>query len=288
MRGIRKYYWLAKPGIVYSNVIAAIAGFFFASTIVGRLDIVSFLATVGGMGFVIASACVLNNYLDRAIDKKMKRTSWRATATGKISTRAVFMYLGILGAVGFMLLIIFTNWLVVGLVALAYFSYIVLYGAAKRTTIHSTLIGTIPGGIPPVAGYAAVIGVLDYVTLLLFLAMVCWQMAHFYSIGMRRRDEYAAANLPVMPVVKGMHPTKVQILAYIAAFVVVVLLLVITSPLNFSFLAVMTILGFVWFFRGVRGFKESNDQAWAKRMFLFSLVVLLSFCSLLSIGVLLP
>ena len=288
MQGVKKYYWLAKPGIVYSNVIAAIAGFFFASAVVGRLDIVSFLATAGGMALVIASACVLNNYLDRGIDKKMKRTSWRATATGKISTRAVFTYLGILGTAGFALLIVCTNWLVVGLVALAYFSYIVLYGAAKRTTIHSTLVGTIPGGIPPVAGYAAVIGALDYVALLLFLAMVCWQMAHFYSIGMRRRDEYAAANLPVMPVVKGMRATKVQIQAYIAAFIVVNLLLVIVSPLNVSFLAVMITLGLIWFFKGVRGFKASDDQAWAKRMFLFSLIVLLSFCALLSIGALLP
>lgn len=288
MEAIKKYYWLAKPGIVFSNVISAIAGFFLASARTGDLDIVSFLATISGMALVIASACVLNNYLDRGIDKKMKRTSWRATAAGKISTMAVFVYLGVLGILGFTLLAVLTNWLVVGLVALAYFSYIVFYGAAKRTTIHSTLVGTIPGGIPLVAGYGAVTGQLDYIALLLFLAMVCWQMAHFYAIGMRRREEYAAADLPVMPVVKGMHATKVQILFYVAGFTFITLLIVPVSSLGLSYLLVMGVLGISWFVKGLQGFKESDEQAWAKRMFLFSLVVLLSFCTMLSIGVLLP
>ena len=288
MKGIQKYYWLTKPGIVFSNVIAAIAGFFLASGRAYELNLGIFLALVVGTALVIASACVFNNYLDRGIDSKMKRTSWRATASGNISTWAVFAFLGVLGVIGFTLLVIFTNMLTVLLVAVAYFSYVVLYGIAKRKTIHGTLVGTIPGGIPPVAGYVAVTSSFDSAALLLFLIMLCWQMAHFYAIGMRRRDEYAAANLPVMPVVKGMYATKIQILCYVSGFIVVNILLVLLGYVGYVYLAVMTTLGIVWLVKGVRGFRKGDDQKWAKRMFLFSLVVLLAFCAMLSVGTLLP
>lgn len=288
MQAIQKYYWLTKPGIVFSNVIAAMAGFFLASSHAGTLNITSFLGLVIGTGLVIASACVFNNYLDRGIDRKMKRTSWRATASGKISPQATFIYLGILGAAGFGVLSVLTNFYVVGLVGLAYFCYVVLYGIAKRKTIHSTLVGTIPGGIPPVAGYVAVTNNLDVAALLLFVILLCWQMAHFYAIGMRRRDEYAAAGLPVMPVVKGMRATKIQIVLYIIGFVLANILLVVLGYVGYVYLVITVGLGLAWLFKAARGFHDKDEQKWAKRVFLFSLVVLLALCFMLSIGALLP
>lgn len=288
MKKVRKYYWLTKPGIVFSNVIAAMAGFFFASSHAGELDLGIFLGLVLGIALVIASACVFNNYLDRGIDSKMKRTSWRATASGKITTTAVFTFLTILGVAGFTLLVLFTNVLTVILVAIAYFSYVVLYGIAKRKTIHGTLVGTIPGGIPPVAGYVAVTGSFDKAALLLFLILLCWQMAHFYAIGMRRHEEYAAAKLPVMPVVKGMRATKIQILGYIAGFIIANLLIVIYGYVGYVYLVMMVGVGVIWFARGIRGLQVEDDQKWAKYMFLFSLVVLLTWCAMLAVGTLLP
>jgi protoheme IX farnesyltransferase len=171
---------------------------------------------------------------------------------------------------------------------LAYFFYVVVYGYAKRHTIHSTLIGTIPGAIPPVAGYVAVSGSLDALSALLFLIMVCWQMAHFYSIGMRRRDDYEAAELPVMPVIKGMHATKIQVMYYVTGFVVLNALIVLLGYMGVTYLVVMTGLGAIWLVKGIRGFETDNDQKWAKRMFLFSLVVLLAFCGMIAVGALLP
>lgn len=287
MKTVKRYYWLAKPGIVYSNTIAAIAGFFLASTWSGELNIGLFFAMAGGIAFAIASACVLNNYIDRDIDRKMKRTSWRATASGKITKQAVMTYVTVLGLIGFGLLAIWTNWLTVALVALAYVSYVVLYGIAKRKTIHSTLVGTIPGALPPVVGYVAVTGSLDLVALLLFLIMICWQMAHFYAIGMYRRDDYAAAGLPVMPVAKGMHVTKIQILFYVAVYAILNILFVVYGFAGLTYLAVMGLLGVAWFITGLKSFR-GDDRAWAKRMFLFSFVTLLTFCAMVATGGLLP
>jgi heme o synthase len=284
----KRYYWLTKPGIVFSNTIAAMAGFFLASGLTGQLNLILFLALVLGIVFVIGAACVLNNYIDRDIDRKMKRTSWRATATGKITKKAVYIFASVLGVIGFGVLALFTNILTIGLVVLAFFSYVVVYGAAKRKTIHSTLIGTVPGAIPPVAGYVAVTGAFDVAALLIFLIMVCWQMPHFYAIGMRRRDDYAAAKIPVMPVVKGMRATKIQILFYVSGFILFNILLVAFGYVGYVYLVVMSGLGIVWLVKGMRGFKVDDDQKWAKRMFSFSLVVLLSLCGMWAVGGLLP
>lgn len=288
MQTLKRYYWLAKPGIVYSNTLAAMAGFFFASGQTESLDIASLIGVVIGTGLVISSACVLNNFIDRKIDRQMERTSWRATATGTISMRAVALYTIIVGIVGFAVLLTFTTILTVALGIVAYVAYIILYGIAKRTTIHSTLIGTISGALPLVGGYGAVTNTLDLSALLLFLVMVCWQMPHFYAIGMRRSKEYAAANLPIMPVIKGMRITKIQILVYIGMFAVVNELFTLLHVMGYTYGLIMTIIAGAWFVVGLRGFDTQNDQAWARNMFLASLAVLLALFGMLAIGSLLP
>jgi len=288
MEKVKQYYWLTKPGIVFSNTIAAMAGFFLASSLAGNLDLGLFFAVVVGIIFVIGSACVFNNYMDRDIDRVMKRTNWRATAKGEVSKRAVFMFGGSMAVVGFGTLALFTNWITLGAVALAFVSYVFAYGIAKRKTIHSTLIGTVPGAIPPVAGYVAVTNNFDTAALLLFLIMVCWQMPHFYAIGMRRYKDYAAAKLPVLPVVKGMRTTKVQILYYVSGFILFNILLVACGYVGYVYLVVMVGLGVIWLAKGIKGFKVDDDQKWAKRMFSFSLVILLTLSGMWAVGGLLP
>jgi heme o synthase len=288
MKKISMYYWLTKPGIVYGNTIAAMAGFFLASSSEGQFDLGSFLAIVIGIMLVIGSACVFNNYIDRGIDGKMKRTKWRATVSGKIPVNIVLVYGAILGVLGFTILIAYTNWLTVGVAALASVAYVVLYSVAKRKTVHGTLVGTISGALPPVIGYVAAANMLDMGALLLFVIMVCWQMPHFYAIAMRRRDEYAAAKVPVLPVVKGMYTTKVQIMLYTAGFIIANSLMVAYGYVGLAYLVVMTALGLVWLAKGIRGFRVEDDQTWARKMFLFSLVVLITWCFMISIGGLLP
>ncbi|HEX6416566.1 MAG TPA: heme o synthase [Candidatus Saccharimonadales bacterium] len=281
MEKIKAYYRLTKPGIIYGNGMMALAGFLFASG--GKIQIPLMFALLVGIGLVIASACALNNYIDRGIDSKMARTKKRAIPTGVISGKSAIIFAVVLGVIGFGLLIVFTNWATVLLGAIAYFTYIVLYGYTKRTSVYSTLVGSISGAVPPAAGYVAVTGSFDMAALLLFLIMTFWQMPHFYAIGMYRRKDYASADLPILPVKKGMQATKVQILAYIPAFVAAACLLTLYGYASIVFLVGMTLLGGIWFYKGVQGFKAKDDEKWARMMFFFSLKVLLGFAFLLSI-----
>jgi protoheme IX farnesyltransferase len=277
-----------KPGIVYSNVIATMAGFFLAFAQVNEFDLFVFLGVTVGTALVIASACVLNNHIDRGIDKKMVRTSKRATATGIISSKSAVTYTTILGMIGFTVLLISTNLLTVLMGVLAYVSYIVLYGITKRTTVHGTLVGAIAGGLPPVAGYTALTNQLDVAALLLFLVLIAWQMPHFYAIAMRRQADYAEAGIPVLPVIKGAYATKVQIVWYVLLFIIVNILFTVAGYTGYIYLVIMTMAGAMWLVKGLRGFTTDTDERWALKMFLFSLFILLLLCLMLAVGGLLP
>jgi protoheme IX farnesyltransferase len=282
---VNKYYRLTKPGIVYSNAMTAAAGFLFASD--GHVKFWNLLILLLGTSLIIASACVFNNYIDRGIDAKMKRTKKRATANGKISALSVNIYATILGVLGFAVLA-HTNLTTFLIGVLAFFSYVVLYGIAKRKTIHGTLVGTIPGAASLVAGYTAVSGRLDLATLLLFLIMLTWQMAHFYSIAIFRLKDYKSAGLPVMPVVKGVKSTKLQIIAYIFVFIIVTIDLSFFGYTGLSFLFVMSGLGMYWLFKAIDGFKVRSDTKWARDMFGYSLIVLLVLSVMVSLNSFLP
>ena len=218
----------------------------------------------------------------------MARTKKRATATGKISPTRALGYAFLLGVIGFGILITWTNVLTVAVGVTAYVAYIVLYGVAKRTTVHGTLIGAISGGLPPVAGYTALTNRLDLAAVLLFFVLVAWQMPHFYAIAMRRRADYANAGIPVLPVVKGIYATKIQIIVYVALFIVMNILFTVTGYTGYLYLVVMTIAGGSWLIKGLREFKAETDEKWALRMFLFSLFILLLLCLMLAVGGLLP
>ncbi|HET6747139.1 MAG TPA: heme o synthase [Candidatus Saccharimonadales bacterium] len=281
MQAIRVYYKLAKPGIVYGNLLTTAAGYFLAS---GR--VIQPLIGIGlliGIGFVMGSACVLNNIMDRGIDRKMKRTKGRVLVTGEVSVPSAAVYAGVLGLAGFALLAIYTNLLTVVLGAVAMFLYVVAYGIAKRRTIYSTLIGTIPGAMPPVAGYVAVTNVFDGAAWLLFIALMVWQMAHFYSIAIYRQKEYKAADLPIMSVKRGIGATKQQIVFYIILFIPVVFLFTYFSYTGIVFAVGMVLISSTWLTKALRGYKGVDSEKWARGLFGFSLKVLLVFCLLLSV-----
>jgi protoheme IX farnesyltransferase len=236
----------------------------------------------------MASACVFNNYIDRGIDKKMARTKKRALATEEISGRNALIYASVLGVAGFSLLLLYTNLLVAAIGAIAFLDYIVLYGYTKRHSVHGTLVGTIAGAAPPVAGYCAVTGKFDVNALIIFLIMLFWQMVHFYAIAIRREKDYKAAGIPVLPVVKGVRETKIQMILYTIGFIFAVAALSTRGSAGYIFSIIMTILGLIWLFKGLKSFNITDNVLWAKNMFIFSLFVLLSFSVMLSLGSTLP
>jgi protoheme IX farnesyltransferase len=282
---IQKYYYLTKPGIVYSNAMTAAAGFLLASN--GHVNFWNLLILIFGTSLIIASACVFNNYIDRGIDAKMARTKKRATASGKISALAVNLYGAALGILGFAILTQ-TNLITFVIGVAAFISYVAIYGYAKRKTMHGTLVGTIPGSASLIAGYTAATNRLDLAVLLLFLIMLTWQMAHFYSIAILRLKDYKNAGIPVMPVVKGIRFTKLQIIAYVFVFIIATIDLSFFGYTGLSFLFVMSGLGMYWLFKAIDGFKARSDTKWARGMFGFSLIVLLAFSAMISLNSFLP
>ncbi|MBP7770320.1 MAG: protoheme IX farnesyltransferase [Candidatus Pacebacteria bacterium] len=199
----RTYYELAKPRMVYANVIVAAAAFVYASH--GAADLLLGATTVAGLGFVIASACTFNNYMDREMDAKMERTKCRALPLGLLPGRHALVMGAALLATGVALLYMTTPAALI--VALAgWVTYVLLYTPLKPRSPHALFVGAVAGAVPPVVGYAAVAGVLDATALALFLFLFFWQLPHFVAISIYRGEEYAAADVPMY--FKGPHTAR--------------------------------------------------------------------------------
>jgi protoheme IX farnesyltransferase len=283
---IKAYYTLTKPGIIYGNALTAAGGFFLASR--GIIDFRLFIAMLFGLSCIIGSACVFNNLLDRDIDAKMNRTKNRPLVTKIISVPHAFIFAIILSILGSSILGFYTNLLTLFIALLGLFFYVVVYGIAKRRTVHSTIIGCISGAIPPVVGYCSVTNQFDLVAFLLFAILIFWQMPHFYAIGIFRREEYKAAGLPIWPLVKGMEDAKQKIVIYVVGFLVSVSLLAAFHFVGYVYLSVMLLIGFIWLVKGLRGLQLQKDIAWARSMFFFSLIVITAFSVMISVGPILP
>lgn len=270
------YYLITKPGIILGNLITVAAGFLLASR--GELHFTLFLATLGGLGLIMASACVFNNYIDRPMDKKMERTKNRALVTGAISTQNALIFAGTLGIAGFATLFFFTNLVALSAAILGFIVYVILYSGWKSKTIYGTAIGSIAGAIPPVVGYTAVSNQVDLGAVLLFILLVLWQMPHFFSIALYRLDDYQKAGVPVLPLERGSFQTKVHMTLYILAFMIAATLLTLYGYLGYTYLSVAILGGFAWLILSLDGFRRRDNEAWGKQMFRLSLVVITAIC----------
>lgn len=270
------YYLLTKPGIVLGNLFTVAAGFLLASK--GVFHIGLFLATMLGLACVMASACVFNNYIDRRVDKKMKRTQKRALVQGLISGPNALMFATALGAIGGLILLEFTNLLTAGIAAFGFFVYVVLYSFWKCHTVYGTAIGSIAGAVPPVIGYCAVSNQFDAGAAILFSMMVLWQMPHFYAIALYHLDDYTAAGIPTLPVQKGVLRTKVHMLLYIVGFIVAAMMLTLFEYTGNGYLVVALAFGLVWLGLCVNGFSSRDDRRWGCHMFRLSLVMIGAIC----------
>ncbi len=276
---LKKYFQLLKPGYIFSNCLTAAAGFFLASR--EPINWYLLFTTLIAISLGMASACVFNNYIDRGIDSKMERTKKRALVTGTISTTSALTLATILGVISVFIFIIFTNILTLLVGAIGLFFYLVLYSVSKRKSTWSTLIGTVPGAVVPVAGYTAVTNRIDLGAILIFLLLVFWQMPHFYAISIYRIKEYKVAQIPLLSVVKGVFVTKIHILFYVLVFSVVSLLLSILGYTGKVYFFSMLFLSLIWIIYAIVGFFVKNTDLWARRMFFFSLIINLAVCLLI-------
>jgi protoheme IX farnesyltransferase len=278
---IRKYYLLTKPGIIFGNAVTAAGGFFLAAK--GQSEMGLFLATLLGLSLIVASGCVSNNYLDRFSDQKMARTRHRPLAKGTISVRNALVFASLLLLAGTLILFFFTNVLTTAVALLGFFFYVAIYSIWKHRTVYGTALGSIAGAVPPVVGYTAVSNQLDLAALLIFLIVVLWQMPHFFAIATYRIDEYASASIPVLPVARGMQVTKVRMLWYVVAFTLTSMMPMFFGYVGYAYFAAVTLLGAGWLWLSLQGFKSTNDKVWGKQMFLYSLIVIMVLCTMISV-----
>lgn len=289
---LKAYYHLTKPGIIYGNAITAAAGFFLAGLhfpegcLLGlpQKAAFTFLAMLIGLSLVIASGCVFNNIWDSDVDAKMDRTKNRAMVTGQISKRNAAIFGAVLIFFGVLALHYHVNNYALGSALVGFIIYVFFYTPLKRKTVYATLIGAIAGATPPVVGYTSVINRLDAGAVILFLILVCWQMPHFYSIAIYRLKDYAAAQIPVLPVKKGIPHTKAQMLFYIIAFLIAAASLTYFKFTGYVYLGFVMLLGLIWLWMAVKGFKAADDILWAKKMFRFSLVVITLLCVIITLN----
>lgn len=270
---LRDFIQLAKPGILISNSITVFGGYWVAWGSSGKtFDFKLMIFAMLGALLVMASGCVLNNYLDRDLDTKMTRTRKRVLPTGMIDPKVVFWYGIALGVVGLSVLCLLVNPLSALLGVLGLLVYVFIYTAwLKRTSTLSTTIGAISGSTPPVIGYCAVTGQMDMGAWILFGILFFWQPPHFWALGIRRKEEYRAAGFPLLPVVHGDEVTKMHMLRFLVMLVPVSLLLYAYGYVGEIYLITAIVLGLAWTFIGIAGFRTQDNDNWAKRMFVFSI-----------------
>lgn len=279
---IKQYLQVTKPGIIFGNLISVVGGFLLASK--GVIDYPLFLATLFGVSLVVASGCVFNNYIDRDIDRIMERTKNRVLVKGLIDPKVSLIYASILGIAGMLLLYVGANPLAMWLAVIGFVIYVGVYSLyMKRKSVYGTLIGSLSGAAPPVIGYCAVTGQFDMGALILLLIFNLWQMPHSYAIAIFRFKDYQAANIPVLPVIKGISVTKNHITLYILAFMVATLMLTLSGYAGYKYLVVAAAVSVWWLGMALRGYKATNDSVWARKLFVFSIIAITSLSVMMSV-----
>ncbi len=219
----RDYYQLTKPKVIYLLMLTALVGMCLA--VDSWLPPLKAALALFGIGLVCASAAAINQILDQQIDAKMARTVNRPLPKGKVSTLNASIFAFVLAAVGLGILVTAVNSLTAGLTFLNMLGYAVVYTVfLKRATPQNIVIGGLAGAAPPLLGWTAMTGQIEPNALLLVMIVFTWTPPHFWALAIHRRDDYAKADIPMLPVTHGVEFTKTCILLYTLLLFVVCLL----------------------------------------------------------------
>ena len=222
-RLLRDYYQLTKPKVVALLLLTAWVGMLLAEPTRASLDEMALGLT--GIWLLAAGAAAMNHSLDHGIDARMQRTRGRPVATGRIAPRQAMTFAILLALLGFVLLHWGVNPLTAWLTLASLFGYAVVYTLLlKRATPQNIVIGGLAGAMPPLLGWTSITGQLSAEPWLLVMIIFAWTPPHFWSLAIHRRDEYASAHIPMLPVTHGIAFTKTAILLYLLILTLVCLL----------------------------------------------------------------
>ncbi len=278
------YYEMTKPGITLMVVVSTAAGFWLAlPQNFATLDYaLLFLATVIGTALVSAGSCVLNHAMEHRYDLAMKRTMFRPIPSGKISVaRATWFGVGLAGA-GLALLLAVQP-LTAGLAALTLFLYLAVYTPLKRVTQLSTLVGGIPGALPPLGGYATVTGTITVEAGVLFMILFLWQMPHFFSLAWMYRKDYERGGFRMLTLLdeSGMVVAR-HIVSYTILLLLFSLLPTVYGATGVLYFAVALLLGGAFLAMGLR-FMHTRSNTRARAVLITSYFYLLALLTLMFI-----
>ena len=266
------YIQLTKPSIIYLLVLTAATAMFLVDGF--ETNLLMALTGIFGIGLIAASSAAINQILDLEIDGKMKRTDKRPLVAGKIPVINAITFAAILFIMGSFLLLTFNNFLAWALTVATWIFYAFLYTRVlKFAGPQNIVIGGLAGAMPPVLGWVALTGSVSPLPLLLVAIIFVWTPPHFWALAIDRIDDYENANVPMMPVVKGIEYTKIQILLYSFLLLACSLLPFAIGSLGIFYFISASSLGLIFIFLAARLMQDKNNSG-AIPFFLYSIIYL--------------
>jgi protoheme IX farnesyltransferase len=269
----RDYLEMCKPRVVLLMLLCAVVGMFLASPGMVPAELI-LLATLG-IGLVAGSAAVINHIADAEIDARMARTKARPVATGRVSLARGLVFSGAIGGIGLAILYVGVNPLTAWLNLASWIGYGLIYTLfLKRATPQNIVIGGLFGAAPPLFGWTAVTNSIEPGGLLLVLIIFAWTPPHFWALALERKEEYAAVDIPMLPVTHGERYTRLHILYYTIILLISSLLPFAIEMSGYLYLAGATLLGggfLYWAFVLLRNRNPGAPMA----MFRYSIVYLM-------------
>lgn len=271
---------LTKPRLSALVIITAGGGYCLSGM---PMSWTTGLAAIGGTTMVVAAANTLNNYLERESDKDMARTALRPLPSGRMGSHVALLFGLLLTAISVPTLTFLTTPIAGLLAAIALLLYVLVYTPLKRRSSMNTLMGAIPGAMPPLIGWTAATGSIDLGGILLFALLFLWQIPHSLAITIYRQAEYEKAGLMMLPTEHGLGITRRQMLLYTFALLPLPLMLMHARVCGLLTMTVGTGLGMWWLWKAWDGFLNEKGAKWARQFFFASLIYLTGMFVVLTI-----
>ncbi|MBA3979035.1 MAG: protoheme IX farnesyltransferase [Alcanivorax sp.] len=272
--GWRDYLALTKPGVVLLLMVTAVAGMFLATDPPGMVPLDVLVPATLGLTLAMMASAAINQIMDQKIDAIMARTEKRPIVTGRINNRSAIAFAIALAALSMLVLDQLVNRLTALLTLFGFVGYAFIYTLyLKRATPQNIVIGGLAGAIPPLLGWTAVAGELHPYAWLLVLIIFVWTPPHFWALAIHRRDEYAKAEIPMLPVTHGVPFTRSSVLYYTILLVITSLLPYLTGMSGLIYLVTAVVLGAIFLFHAMQ-LRFGDDPRTPMKTFGYSITYL--------------
>ena len=276
---LHAYYECCKPKVVYLILFTAFVGMLLSTE--GFLPFDKLIFGLVGIGLAAAAGAALNHVIDRELDQHMDRTRARPVASGELKASHVTIFALSLATLSALILVFLVNPLTAILTLSSMIGYAVIYTVfLKRNTPQNIVIGGAAGAAPPILGWTAITGELHLQALLLFLIIFVWTPPHFWPLAIKRKQDYARAGLPMLPVTHGVDFTKLQIVLYTILLVIISVLPYLTFMSGLLYLVAALALGAGFLYHALVLYRSKGDQH-AMKTFGYSIFYLTSLFAFL-------